>query len=253
MTLPNKKILISDGENIIEIQRPLIFIYMRSIISFLFCVFPLFGFSQNDSEIKGLGQFKLLSTTTGFIDTLLKQGKTFIKIDNEEDAYEKAKAFDVAEYVPNKNPERSPFPVSHIPEAKVYRLNNYRILDRYSSKEILLIFYNGLLVSIDITDPEEQLKKDIESKFGAPTIEVKEKQTNCSNTMESITYSMWGNVSSNVINSRYGLMYTSNCETFVLNILHAYNHQFYRKYLRAQRIAEESKKKEYKTKILSDL
>lgn len=150
--------------------------------------FPIFAFSQ--IKIEGLGIFKIGKLNTKQLDSLMQSnGIALNTCIGHKCAVTKKNKLNYTLIKPNFTDLSDNSSSTYYSEfVKSYQLNNHMINKKYSTGVMNLYFYKDLLFYMTITDPDFDIKDDLEIKYGKGKLSSSKRDDKCYIGREKIPY-----------------------------------------------------------------
>jgi len=165
----------------------------------LFWLIPILNFAQ--SNIEGIGKFKIKKTTIAYLDTICKeQDLDRVIFRNFQDQMKGGRRAKLAEIIADTlTMYSSPSHARFRKEVKVFYISKMRI-STIDITNTYLTFYRDTLVDIN-TDFTLDISQALELKYGKGEVEQKDKIINCTITFtgqkvehtETMFYTRWRN------------------------------------------------------------
>ncbi len=143
----------------------------------IFLVLPLFSFKKEVLSINGVGEFRLGITDTSFVDSLtIAIGGMINRVDLTGDNPKPQ-----IRRVLNETSSCGALTpgASFDNNVKIYKIDNYKLLSKYTIQTITIYFYEGKLYRVDLKNPDPLLVFDLERKYGDPRISTVDHDCTC--------------------------------------------------------------------------
>ncbi|MBC8319084.1 MAG: hypothetical protein ISR55_10580 [Bacteroidetes bacterium] len=165
----------------------------RIYLSILMCFLCPIIFGQQ-TNIEGLGAFKINTTQLWFIEYYAKEKSIQIKKlskAEELDNYTEYNEIYIIEIIPDTiKPKSAIASANFCPKTRVFMLSKYEVAG-IKIKGLTLTFYNDLLIDL-YCDNNPELKDALQMKYGEPITEVTTSKSNCY-TEDISTHQSWHN------------------------------------------------------------